>query len=182
MKRREALKSSAFLIGCGLSASTISAVLSSGCKQSNPLTDETYLGLSNISLLEEICETIIPRTSTPGAKDAGVHLYIDYAVTNNMSPEDKESFKTGLSAFTEVSQSKFSKNFPELSTAERADVMNDILDQGGQKNIANTLISLTKQLFFTSELGAKQALKYVDVPGKYIGCYDLAEAGGTWSE
>ncbi len=182
MKRREALKSSVFLVGCGLSAASISSILSSGCKQTDTIAAETFLDIDTIDLLAEICETILPKTTTPGAKDAGVHLFLDYAVKHNLTPEDQTMFKAGIVTIKDLVKNKFKKSFVDLSADERNEAFAEVLNIKGDKNIGEVLIGLTKNAFFTSEVGAKQVLKYKAVPGPYRGCVELSEVGGTWSE
>ena len=60
MKRREALV-------------TIAAMAASPA-----LGDQRYFNEDELGLLARLVDIIIPRTDTPGASDAGVHLYIDH--------------------------------------------------------------------------------------------------------
>jgi hypothetical protein len=49
----------------------------------------------------------------------------------------------------------------------------------------NHYFSLMKQLtllgYFTSEIGATQALRYVAVPGKYEGCIPIQKGNKAWA-
>ncbi len=53
-----------------------------------------------VKLLAEICDLIIPRTSTPGAADAGVHEYVEFHLA---SDENKQAaVREGLHWFGSV--------------------------------------------------------------------------------
>ena len=82
MDRREALKASSLILGYTLTAGTAAALLQ-GCKAETK-SDWTPKTLSQeqADLLAEICEAILPKTDTPGAKDALCHRYIDEMLTN----------------------------------------------------------------------------------------------------
>ena len=95
MKRREAIRTSAFLTGCGLSAGTIASIIS-GCQPEVKEFADTFLGHDHVSLLAEIVETIIPATDTPGAKDANVHLVIDQYVMSNFTEEEQGMFRGAM--------------------------------------------------------------------------------------
>ncbi|RZK63583.1 MAG: gluconate 2-dehydrogenase subunit 3 family protein, partial [Pedobacter sp.] len=47
-------------------------------------------------LIAELAETIIPKTDTPGANDANVHLFILHAITNCTNPRNQRNFLNGL--------------------------------------------------------------------------------------
>ena len=92
MNRRELLKMIAVATG---SAMIGGEFLLSGCKsetKSAPLafTDE------NIAFLDEVAETIIPQTSTPGAKAAGVGRFMTVMVNDAYTKEDQEVFHKGM--------------------------------------------------------------------------------------
>ncbi|RZM15277.1 MAG: gluconate 2-dehydrogenase subunit 3 family protein, partial [Pedobacter sp.] len=74
MERRAAVKNMAFLIGGALSATTIGVFLE-GC--SGPSKSDGKLFSDDQQLLiTEIADIIIPTTSSPGAKAAGVGPFI----------------------------------------------------------------------------------------------------------
>ena len=70
--RREALKRTAMLMGGALSSSAIAGVLQ-GCTAQPELNwQPKFLTEDQGRLVAEVAERIIPKTDTPGAKDAGV--------------------------------------------------------------------------------------------------------------
>ncbi|HMF78961.1 MAG TPA: gluconate 2-dehydrogenase subunit 3 family protein [Bryobacteraceae bacterium] len=73
------------------------------------------------ALLDTLTEMIIPADShSPGARAAGVALYIDKTVAEAYVPEEKKSWRKGLAVIDEVSQATSKKPF--LKTAEREQV------------------------------------------------------------
>lgn len=172
MKRREALRNTAFLAGCGLSVGTISAIVS-GCKQTPSEYAETFLGGDYVSLLAEMVETIIPTTDTPGAKAAGVHLHLDNAV-KYFTEEEQGQFKGVLDMITE-------SGFMSQSQEEREATLLSLDKEEDGVNPYEILRGLTCHGYFTSEIGGKQALKYDPIPGAWNPCVDLSEVGKAWS-
>jgi gluconate 2-dehydrogenase gamma chain len=72
MNRREALKQTTLILGYAVSAPVAAAMLN-GCKAKPQLNYKpVFFDEEQAALLAEIAETILPKTSTPGAKDAGV--------------------------------------------------------------------------------------------------------------
>ncbi len=175
MKRREALKTSAFLAGCGLSAGTIAAIVS-GCQSEPSLYPDAHLGEDHVRLLGEIVETIIPTTDTPGAKAAEVHLFIDQ-VSTQFTEDELVAFKAALDEIDKGNGKKFAK----MSSEEREEYLLSIEAKGGDKNPYNMLRGLTCQGYFTSEIGATKALAYDPIPGEYKPCIELSEVGKAWA-
>ena len=175
MKRRDALKNSAFLIGCGLSAGTISALVS-GCNTEPKPYADSFLGSDYVSLLGEITETIIPETDTPGAKSAEVHLFIDSSV-QHFTEEEQTMFKEALDRISKGNGSPFMK----MTQGEREEFLLSIADEGGEMNPFEVLKGMTCYAFFTSEAGATEVLAFDPIPGEYKECMDLSEVGKAWA-
>jgi len=181
MQRREALRNTAFLAGCGLSMGTMASFVS-GCNGTSGSTAAgTFLPSKTYGLLSDICETIIPRTDTPGAIDAGVPAFIDSSIKEFLTEEERTGLMAGLELIAEKAKTDHGKSFGELCTEQKEATLLAIDAMGGEAKIFRMLQGMTKQVYFTSEVGATQFLKYDPVPGAYKGCVPLSEVGGTWA-
>ena len=78
MNRRELLRSIALLTGATVVGGEF---LLSGCK--NPAAGSLQLSPAMINLLNEVAETILPATDTPGAKAAAVGDFMKVMVKLN---------------------------------------------------------------------------------------------------
>src|SRR2546426_11935884 len=58
-----------------------------------------------------IAELIIPKTDTPGAREAGVPAFIDVMLADWADDEQRQMFTTGLANVDERSPTAFGKNF-----------------------------------------------------------------------
>jgi len=193
MDRREALKRAAWVMGTAISAPTIMAVLK-GCA-AKPTLDwkPVFFTEEQAGLVSQLAETIIPKTDTPGAKEAGVPSFIDLVVKDCYKKEDQEKFVAGLKAFDEQAKSEAGDLFLDLDAAKQTEFINKVYKQAAEaaktaeptadRPFILTMRELTLTGFFTSEPGATQVLQYEAVPGAYHGCLPLAEAGNgkTWA-
>ncbi len=171
-----------------LSASAISGVMS-GCK-AEPKADWTpvFFSTDEAGLLEAIVERIIPRTDTPGAKDAGVHIFIDTMMGEFYKEEEKNALREGLKRVEAEAKADYGKSFVKLSPEQQDELLTKYDREAYDKNrkeegshFFRTMKELTVLGFCTSEPGATQFLKYDPVPGDYIGCVPYSEVGATWA-
>ncbi len=97
--RREAiLRVSAMLGGVALVGQS---ALLAGCArepaaETRATSSNTLFRQSDIELLEEIADTILPETSTPGAKAAGVGSFIALMVADAYYDSDQKIVREGL--------------------------------------------------------------------------------------
>jgi len=189
MDRREVLKISSLMMGYTIVGGTAAAIIG-GCK-AETARDWTPKTLSNddADLLAEICETILPKTDTPGAKDALCHRYIDEMLTHFYTKEKKEYYISSLQEFNNKSKEKYSKAFVALNVNEREAILamlateaKEYKDETGDKpHIFKAVKQATISGYFTSEVGAKGGLcEFLAVPGPYQGCIDYATVGKTY--
>lgn len=195
MNRREALKRTAMVMGTALSATTVAGIMN-GCT-ANPELSWTPVLFSpeQAQLITSLCETIIPKTETPGAADAGVPQFIENMVSNVYSEEDRTKFLTNLAAFDMASEEKNGGGFASLE-AEKQTAFLDTYNTQMQEALRSgnrmapkpdmqcfrNMKELTVVGFFTSQPGATQVLQYKQIPVDYHGCISLEEAGGkTWA-
>lgn len=93
-----------------------------GC---NAPGSESINGFSekDIALLDEVAETILPKTNTPGAKDAAVGVFITVMVNDCYTPQDQQVFREGMVKINEACQSKFNTDFMKATKEERHAVL-----------------------------------------------------------
>ncbi len=180
MNRREVIKRTALLMGGAVSAPAMLGILK-GCS-AKPGVDWTpeFLTTDQAFVISEMAEIIIPKTDTPGAKDAGVPAFIEQMVFKAYSDENREKFMTALQEFMTAS------NFLKLSAEKRAEYVyaeheKAIKEKIQPRPFVLTMKELTMLGFFTSQPGATEVLQYAPVPGKYNGCQPLTEVGKTWA-
>ena len=197
MNRRELLQRVAWMMGGAISAPAALGVLG-GCSAKKEIGwKPVFLSDEQAALVAEVAEIIIPKTDTPGAKDAGVPAFIDTLLKDVYTQEDRDRYLAGLKAFDDGAQSKYGKPFMQLGKKEQAEYVQAANDEAvavelaydpRPKTLRRPFILMTKELsllgFFTSEPGATQVLQHVAVPGAYQACVPLAKAGNgkAWAQ
>lgn len=189
MNRRDALERVALMMGTTVVGGSL---FLEGCKTTDKKVLAVFsLSTDQISFLDEVAETIMPTTDTPGAKAAKVGAFMNTMVTDCYDEKDQKIFVDGMTKIDEASKKMNGKSFMESSAAERTSLLNDINKQlkayteTKKEGDANHYFGLMKQLtllgYFTSEIGATQALRYVAVPGKYQGCVPYTKGDKAWA-
>ncbi len=199
MNRREAIERTALILGYAVSAPAIAGVLS-GCTNAPSINYKPkFFTEKQAALIGDVAEIILPKTATPGAKDAGVPQFIDTLIFETYSKEDKEKFLADLMAFDGESEKVNGDSFNDLEeerkksfvkTQHDAAFANPVDGSSGawwdnsakqEKPFILKIKELTLLGFFTSEAGATQVLQYNQVPGPFKGCVPLAEVGKAWA-
>src|SRR5215213_10442436 len=99
MDRREAVKYISILLGGTFVGAE--AILS-GCKSNTGRNIE--FSEEDIAYLNEIGETILPQTSTPGAKAADVGKFMTVMVNDNYEEGDQKVFRDGMDKLNDASK------------------------------------------------------------------------------
>lgn len=192
MDRREALRKTALLMGAAVSATALAGIMQ-GCKATPELTYvPSFFTEDQARIVSELAQTIIPKTDTPGAKEAGVPGFIDQILKECYKKEDQDKFITGLTEFEAAAKAAHGDSFIYLDAekqlafvkAQNEAAVNAVkADPSQPRPFILTAKELTLLGFFTSEPGATQVLQYEAVPGSYKGCIPLSEAGNgkTWA-
>lgn len=189
MNRRDALNRVALILGGTVVGG---AAFLESCKSSDAkLAVGLPFSAENISFLDEVAETIIPTTNTPGAKAAGVGAFMNTMVVDCYEEKDQKIFMNGLTEIDEASKKKNGKSFLSASADERKALLTEIDKQAKDYNKSkksedpNHYFQLMKQLtllgYFSSEIGCTQALRYEAVPGRYEGCIPYKKGDRAWA-
>jgi hypothetical protein len=123
MDRREAVKYISILMG---SAVIGADAFLSGCKTNSAPSDIAKLTPDDIAYLNEVGETILPRTSTPGAKDANVGQFMQVMVRDCYEEADQKAFLEGMGKLNDASNKKFSKEFMALTPQQRTELLTEL--------------------------------------------------------
>ncbi|MEY4629680.1 MAG: hypothetical protein RLZZ595_2006 [Bacteroidota bacterium] len=188
MNRRDALERVALIFGGTIVGG--SAFLQ-GCKSSSTASVAFALTPDQIAFLDELAETIIPTTNTPGAKAAKVGAFMNVMVADCYEEKDQKIFVEGIGMIEASAKNMYTKGFMDLSADQRNSLLNQVnkelkaYNDSKKDGDPNHYFGLMKQLtllgYFTSEVGATQALRYVAVPGKYEGCIPYAKGDRAWA-
>lgn len=187
MDRRELLKMIALATGGAVIGGEF---LLQGCKPS-PTIGGAAFTLDDTSFLDEVAETILPATKSPGAKAAKVGQFMTVMVNDCYEEKDQKLFHDGIKKLDDECNKANGKSFmdstPEQRTAflTKLDKVAKDYQKSKKPEDPNHYFTMMKQLtlfgYFTSKEGATQALRYVAVPGKYEGCIDYKKGDKAWA-
>ena len=149
------------------------------------------------NLVAVLAETIIPRTDTPGAIDAGVPRYIEFMAGEWLKPGERDIFMQGLAVTEKMAAATFGKAFSACTVDERERILDLMEDEAGAAswyipgNVNRAFDStapficqlkeLTVYGYFSSEAGATQALALNSTGGDFTGDIPLSDVGSAWA-
>lgn len=186
LSRREAIARIAVLMGGAMVGGDL---MLRG--QTNPSTAaRVSFSAAELALLDEIGETIIPATHTPGAKATQIGAFMEMMVNDCYDPAHQAAFKSGLAEVNAASTAKFGHDFMAASVIQRTSLLNELDAEQRRHTLAKTkeqpahYFRMMKQLtllgYFTSEIGATQALRFTEVPGGYDGNAPYKKGDRNW--
>ncbi len=138
-----------------------------------------FLSLSQIDLLAEMTETIIPATDTPGAKALNVHQFIQKMVADCYDKKAQDTFKKGLDSLDSQAQKAFGKPFAEGDVKQRTSLLTQMGQDADQKEFYSLVKGLTIRGYMTSEYVMTKLTHYEFIPGRYHGCVPVPKKTDT---
>ena len=188
LTRRDALERITILMGGLISAPALAGIKG----------EKTYHGVSVVAsaeqtaLIADIADIIIPNSQTPGAKAAHVEDFIIRVVKDCYPLEDQTHFYAGLSKIETDCQTIHGTSFLKANLSQRKEIITKSMLEGDLERKNNKgkkapvpfffmIKELTTTGYFTSEIGATQALEYLPIPGKFDGCMPLSPNQKTWA-
>ena len=184
MLRRDALKKISLLLG-GLSIAP--ELLAKALANSSATLAQ--FPADRLAFLAEMADTILPDTDTPGAKAAKVHEFIAVVVQDCMPQEDAAQFWTELDATNDLCKATHGTGFVECTPAQRVAFFTQLQFDAKKAQAADPssrpffyhLKNLTIGGYFSSEIGATQALAYDPIPGGWIPDMIIDEKTKAWT-
>jgi hypothetical protein len=190
--RREAIRRVSALLG-GVAFVGGSALLTA-CERRKPGAAATAAGTfttEDIAYLDEVAETILPETKTPGAKAAQVGAFMALMVTDTYEPSDQRIFQDGMRQLDQESKTANGTAFMAATPAQRLSLL-EKLDReqktymDARKDDAPThyfrmMKELTLLGYFTSEIGYTKAMRYAESPGRFDPCLPYTPGETAWA-
>jgi len=201
MTRREALYSVSLMFGGTIVGAQL---FLEGCSSPAEKAVAGFFTADEVRLLDEVGDTIIPDSAdSPGAKAAKIGEFMQTIVADCYPADEQDSFRKGIADLQARSQTDYQKGFLELSPEDRKTLLTAIDAEAqaydetlAEKNTARLVderlrplpphyLTMMKQLtlwgYFTSEVGATKALRYLEVPGRYDGCAPYEPGEKAWA-
>ena len=163
-----------------------------GCEYSPKV--RTDLPEADITLLDEIGETIIPTTAlSPGAKATNIGEYILLMYTDCMPLDEQMILLNGVNALDERAFQSLSSSFIAASDEEKLNLLEQLqveadayyLSMQDEEKVPVHYFSLLKNLtmtgYFTSKIGMTQARNYLPLPGKFESCIAYNPGDKPWA-
>ena len=189
MNRRKAIRN--ILLAAG-----VTAVAGTGYKWYS-ITKKPHLDeLNNYKeLLSELAETIIPKTNTPGAKDAHVGEFIQKMILDCTDVKAQNKFLYGLQDVEDHCHSRYGQSFVKCTVPQREETLNyfeqkdklhgGIIGKVQHKFLGDPFIKTLKDYtvmgYCTSMEGATMGLAYDYVPGAYLADLPLQPGQRSWA-
>ena len=79
--------------------------------------------VQDVAFLDEIAETIVPATKTPGAKDAKVGAFMALMVTDCYDPDEQKTFRDGMHRVDEAAKKTANVAFMQATPQQRLAVL-----------------------------------------------------------
>jgi len=160
-----------------------------------------------VALLDEIAETILPATKTPGAKAAKTGAFMARMVTDCYSPAEQKIFRDGMRKVDDAARRTNQVSFMEATPPQRSAVLTgldheqkrvmDARESAERGKVPGTVVGeatvnqpahyfrMMKELallgYFTSEIGCTQAMRYIESPGRFDPCIPYAAGEPAWA-
>ena len=154
-------------------------------------TSNALMRQSDVTLLDDIADTILPETSTPGAKAAGVGAFIALMVTDTYYENDQQIFLAGIKSIQDLCLRSYGAHFQivtaaqRLALVEKLDEEQYLYTQTSEEDAPAHYFRMMKELtllgYFTSEIGYTQAMRYTETPGRFDPCAPLAPGDKSWA-
>jgi hypothetical protein len=183
------------LLACSIDDEALARAMTQGA---GPFT------AADVAQLDEIAETILPETSTPGAKAAKTGAFMALMVTDVYTDRSRQVFRDGMRSVDEACRRAHGTAFVQATPAQRLAVLQELDREQQQVMDARTpapanrapapasnsdepahYFRMMKELallgYFTSEIGCTKALRYIEAPGKFDPCAPHAPGDRIWA-
>lgn len=191
--RREAIRRVSALLG-GI-AFVGGSTLVTACESVQRRGAATAVGAfstQDIAFLDEVAETILPETKTPGAKAAQTGAFMALMVTDTYPERDQAIFRDGMRKLDEACKATHHAAFLDAAPPLRLALLEQLdreqqayMDARHGDDAPAHYFRMMKELallgYFTSEIGYTKAMRYAEVPGRFDPCVPYTPGDPAWA-
>src|SRR5437773_9858017 len=188
MNRREAIRQVTAMLGGVVfvgSGDLLTAVEHAHARVTASRAQIGAFTAQDVALLDEVADTILPETKTPGAKAAQTGAFMALMVTDTYTDRNQEVFRDGMQKLNAAS---FMTSTPaqRLASLEQLDrEQKAYMDARRGNDTPPHFFRMMKELallgYFTSEIGCTQAQRYVEAPGGFEPCAPYVRGTRAWA-
>ncbi len=198
--RREAIRRVSALLG-GVALVSEGALLEAcGGDRTAGRAATTSFTPNDVAFLDEVADTILPETSTPGAKAAQCGAFMALMVTDTYQDRDQQVFKNGMQQLDTACRQMHKIAFMAATPAQRLVLLEQIDkeqkaymdDREAKQSPGSTpdtpphYFRMMKELallgYFTSEIGCTKAMRYLETPGRFDACASYKPGDTAWAQ
>lgn len=148
---------------------------------------KSYVTAGQTPFLASFVDTLIPATDTPGAKAAGVHLGLVALLERWASVKTRAATLTTIAAIQADLGRRAGAPFVTAKPAARLSALSALDAEAFATPRPSawadyrTFKALAVRLYYTSEIGASQELRYDPLPGGYFGDVPFTAGDRAWA-
>jgi len=152
-----------------------------------------HFSADDVAFLDEVADTILPETKTPGAKAAKVGAFMALMVADTYEERDQRVFREGMATLDEACRRMHNVSFTDATPAQRLALLEQLdreqkayMDaREGSSDAPAHYFRMMKELtllgYFTSEIGCTQAMRYEETPGRFDPCLPYTPGETAWA-
>ncbi|QNK64081.1 gluconate 2-dehydrogenase subunit 3 family protein [Pedobacter sp. PAMC26386] len=187
MERRELLKMIGLLTGGVIIGG--SALLTGCSPEKGKLKNNIVFNQHDLDFLDEVSDTILPATQSPGAKAAKVGSFMAVMVNDCYEERDQKVFMEGISKLNAACEKMHGTEFMKATVQQRLSLLTELDKEAKHYQLKRGdlpahYFTMMKQLtllgYFTSEPGCTKAMRYIAVPGHYEGSVPYKKGDKAW--
>ncbi|MFV0541375.1 MAG: gluconate 2-dehydrogenase subunit 3 family protein [Aestuariibaculum sp.] len=205
MNRRNVLKTLPIVLGGAIAAPTLAHLLVSCNDKEQKEISLVFLDKTDFFIVEQLADIILPASSTIGALDVNVPLFIDKVLKNILNRKEQDMFVKGQVYFKTKFEEIYKKDSFEGNKDEFLELLSTyfnvdgtqqkkimkILEETADKALDKPLYYIYKYLtfiryytlygYYTSKQVGTEILNYDPVPGIYQSCIPVEAVGNISS-
>lgn len=176
LDRRALLRGAILLVGGSLAARPAMALAEAAAAAPR------FFAPAEFALLDELVAIMIPKTDTPGAREAGVPGLIDALMSDWAAPRTAAEMRTLLGRIDAAAKDGFGAPLLALTPERRLEAVAAFDASAiGSDRAYRRFKELAMTAYYLSEPGATQELRYELVPGVWEASIPLEPGQPAWA-